>query len=543
MTVAFKKEHNTVLLSNLEPRVWTINLDFSVAPVEFHVYGNGCRVHDVSGNKTVSWDNCGNWESFLSFKTDKVLLTAMGGHVCPIYARQIGDTIRISNVASRLMEPNEAIRVDTFILLQNISGVPYPQTNFFKDIQLLEASAEYHFSAHGIKRLRSVLEGGSVVSADEVLDIAIAGWDAHLSSGVDIAVLLSGGYDSRFNLAIACNAARRFGNRVVAFHEHKNANEEAIATSVALAAGVELVVYNRHTFLGADRNVVLDPAFIDLQSGFYRENLIRWHHYLSHIQTLLPGCVIMGLGAEAHKGKFYRQIESFAKDVPKRFGVDEIVIKTIARKLEINNYDQNSQQIFIERLVSQATAFREFTTQIDYIHYQTYIANGYGHRCHDLQQYFSIPFPFLDNSFLAAVFALPAADKENFGIVTRGIERLNSDLAEIPYTSANNKALGPRVRRPVAETLSTVIRQIGPVYYDLFPPRRIGRSEITTIEKDMLRSMQKRSRLTSRLVDKALSGAEKIPFLRLDYLIEACLYFDQLEKQNGVIFTIDGGNE
>lgn len=539
-----KLKQNSVAktLGTMVPRIWTINLDFSVSPATLEVEGDGCRSYDLGGRQTVNWDNCGHWESFLVLDANEAHLIAMGGHVCPIYARRIGDTIRLSNVASRLMQPSETLRIDAFILLQNLSGLPYPQNNLFKEIQLLEASAEYRLSAYGIERLRSVLEGATVLSPDEVLDMAITQWEAHLSSGADIAVLLSGGYDSRLNLAIACHAARRYGNRVQAFHEYKNAYEESIATAVASATGVPLVVHNRLDFSGADRAVILDPSFIDLQSGFYRDNLIRWHKYLAHIQTELPGCVIMGLGAEAHKGKYYRQIESIAEDAPKVFGIDEIVVKAIARKLGLGDQDHDCQRSFFERLASQATAFSEFATRVDYVHYQTYIANGYGHRCHDLQQYFAIPFPFLDNAFLAAVFALPATAKENFAMVTRGIARLHPALAEIPYTSANDKALGPKVHKPASEALSSIVRRIGPIYYDLFPPRRRGRDQMATIEREVLSTIQTRSPLTGRLIDQALEGIEGVPFLRLDYLIEACLYFGRLEQDMGVICTIERGN-
>lgn len=524
------------------PRIWTISLDFSVSPIAVAVDGDGCLIQYEGEHQNVSWNNCGRWESFLEVVPKEAYLAAMGGHVCPIYARRIGNTIRLCNVASRLMQPNETLRIDAFILLQNLSGIPYPQNNVFKEIQLLEASAEYRLSARGIERLRSALEGATVLSPDEVLDMAIAQWEAHLSSGADIAVLLSGGYDSRLNLAIACHAARRYGNRVQAFHEHKNAHEESIATAVASAAGVPLVVHNRRTFSGTDRAVVIDSSFIDLQSGFYRGNLIRWHNYLAHIRTELPECVIMGLGAEAHKGKFYRQIESIAEDAPKVLGIDEIVVKAIARKLGLGHQDHDSQRLFFERLASQATAFSDYATQVDYVHYQTYIANGYGHRCHDLQQYFAIPFPFLDNAFLAAVFALPATAKENFALVTRGIARLHPALAEIPYTSANDKALGPKVRKPVSEALSSIVRRIGPIYYDWFPPRRRGRDQIATVEREVLGAMKARSPLTALLVERALEGIEGVPFLRLDYLVEACLYFDQLEQEMGVICTIEGGD-
>ena len=523
---------------SLVPRVWTICLDFSATPVTLVIEGSGCRVEDVGGLQTVSWDNCGHWEPFIVLKGTEAYLTAIGGHVCPIYACHFGNTVRLSNVASRLMQPHDALQVDAFILLQNITGIPYPQNNFFKDIQLLEASGEYRLSALGMQRLRSVLEGATIISQDAVLDMAIAKWDVHLSSGVDIAVLLSGGYDSRLNLAIACHAARRFGNRVHAFHEHKNTYEESIAIAVADAANVPLTIKKRDSFVGVNRSVIMDPSFVDLQSGFYRDNLIRWHHYLAHIHTILPGCLIMGMGAEAHKGKYYRKVESISQDAPKIFGIDEVVVRAISRKFGLIHADYQSQQVFFQAAVSHASSFMGHAAQVDFLHYQTYVANGYGHRCHDVQQYFGMPFPLLENDFLSAVFALPRSEKEGFSLVTKGIQRLMPQLCHVAYTSANEKALdsAPSFVRQIKQSL---IRMLGVRYFDWVSPKRKGRVGVSPVEFELLNRMQPSSPITALLITEMTKGVRNTPFIRLDYLMQACIYLNNLEKYKKVSLCLN----
>ena len=523
------------------PRVWTIRIDASGPQTTARIDGEGCSVRDDGLRQTVFWNSCGQWKPFLVLEGKEGRLTAMGGHVCPIYARQMDGVMWFSNVASRLMRPGDVQSLDAFILLQNLTGISYPQNNFFKDIELLEASADYRLSADGIERVGSVLADSAAMSAEDVLDIALGQWDAHLATGADIAVLLSGGYDSRLNLAIACDAARRYGNRIWAFHERKDANEESIAVAVAATADVPLTVHDRNTFVGADRPVVLEPTFIDLQSGFYRENLMRWHACLTHIRSLMPGCIIMGLGAEAHKGKFYRRVSSVAKDSSAVFGIDPIMVTAIGRKMGLHHRDHGSQERYFDALTRRAASFENFAAQVDYIHYQTYIAHGYGHRCHDLQQYFGIPFPFLDNAFLAAVFALPQEAKEGFALVTRGIDRLMPAISDVPYTSANEKALDSSKGLSVTQVMRQLIRLLGPTYYDCFPPRRKGRIGLTTAETKVLEAIASGSALMRLLVDQALRGVESVPFLHLDYLVQSCLYLDQLERRVGVICDIDGG--
>lgn len=521
-------------------RIWTIRVHASGHHIVAQIEGEGCVVRVEGMRQTVFWNDCGQAKPFLVLEGKEGRLTTMGGHVCPIYARQMGGAMWFSNVASRLMGPGDMLTIDAFVLLQNLTGISYPRNNIFKNIELLEASGEYRLSVDGIERVGSVLAKSDVMSADDVLDIALDQWDEHLSTGADIAVLLSGGYDSRLNLAIACDAAKRYGNRVHAFHEHKDSVEESIAVAVAAAADVPLTIYDRTTFVGADRPIILDPVYIDLQSGFYRENLMRWHAYLTHIRCVMPGCVIMGLGAEAHKGKYYRKVKSIAKDISSVFGVNPIMVTTIGKKMGMNHRDQDSQERYFEVLSSRAAGFESFSSQVDYVHYQTYITHGYGHRCHDLQQHFGIPFPFLDNTFLAAVFNLPQEAKEGFALVTRGINRLMPALINIPYKSANEKALDTAKSLSVTLVMRKLIRLLGPVYYDWFPPRRKGRIGMTIAETNALESIVPRSALTHLLVDQALRGAERVPFLHLDYLIQACLYLDQLERRIGVVCNIEG---
>ena len=215
-------------------------------------------------------------------------------------------------------------------------------------------------------------------------------------------------------------------------------------------------------------------------------------------------------------------------------------MKAIARKLGLRHQDHDSQRLYFENLASQASLFSSHSAQVDYAHYQTYISNGYGHRCHDLQQYFGIKFPFLDTAFLQAVFALPQNEKEGFALVTRGIERLAPKLSVIPYTSANEKSLKPVVRKPVRGAMQRLIRLLGPGFYDWFLPPRRGRAKITTSEYEMLAVIRSNSHITDLLTRTAIQGIEKIPFIRMDYLIETCLYLHLLERELGVICTIEG---
>lgn len=523
------------------PKIWLIEIDFSKHPAKLSVQGEGCQIRDQEHSKEVYWDNCGFWEPLLKLGTSSGSLCVPTGHVCPVYAAWRGNTLAISNLASNTLPPHSSVQIDEFTFLQNLSGIPYPQKNPLKATKLLEASGQYSFDGKRFVRERSLLENGSVLSPDEVFDLALAGWERHLKSCRDVAILLSGGYDSRLNLAVALHFSKKYGYRIKAFHEHKNEQEESIARAVAEAAGVELLIQRRDFFVSTNRSVITDSTFIDVQSGFYRDNLIRWHKYLSFINQCMPGCLIMGLGAEAHKGKYYSHIQSLHKDAPRVFGIDPIIPKTIGKGIGLS-IKKDSQSQFFKILTDHAQAFPTHSAQVDFLHYQTYISYGYGHRCHNLQQYFGIPFPFLDTEFLAAVFALPQEDKEGFKIVKRGIEKLAPKLQNIKFTSANDKSLKTPKPEPLKKIIKTGIRAIGPNYYYWRKPRLIGRQQATDQEKTIIQEMLTRtsSPFLRSLLKTSISNKPSTPFLRLDYLIEACFYLDHLEQKKGIRITANG---
>ena len=86
-----------------------------------------------------------------------------------------------------------------------------------------------------------------------------------------------------------------------------------------------------------------------------------------------------------------------------------------------------------------------------------------------------------------------------------------------------------------------LICMIWPRIYDWFPPRRRGRVKTTASEYELLAAIRSSSYLTEVLIHSALQGIEKIPFIRMDYLIEASLYLHFLEREMGVICTIEEG--
>jgi hypothetical protein len=346
-------------------------------------------------------------------------------------------------------------------------------------------------------------------------------------------VLLSGGYDSRFNLAIAMYLSRRNGNEVRAFHEYKDEAEYEIAKAVAAHAGVPLHTETRRSFLVSAQQQVFDEDFIRFHSGTYRDNIPRWHGYLEHILSQVEGGVVLGLGAEPHKGKFYGQVHQLRSDGERAFGAHIDRIDQSARDLGLGPFDRDTQRDFFDELVRHADAFDDHFARIDFVHYHTYIVNGYGHRCFDFQQFFDIPFPLLDPRFLRAVFAMPAEEKREFRIVRDGIAKLAPKLAEVPFVSANAKAL--KSRRPGHRSLRERFPPLGALKDRVVRHTRKGALSTAVRERVETFIEHPRSGITDRLrhcVQNDAGGA-----VRPDYVLQAFLFFRMLEEERGVTLS------
>jgi hypothetical protein len=350
------------------------------------------------------------------------------------------------------------------------------------------------------------------------------------TDGRPICVLLSGGYDSRFNLAIALHLARRYGNEVHAFHEYKDVAEAEVAGAVAARAGVSLHTETRRAFSDQVAEQIFDGDFIRFHSGTYRDNIPRWHGYLAHIVSTVPGAAVLGLGAEPHKGKFYGQVHDLRDDGERAFGASLARIDRAGRALGLGDFDRATQREFFDDLVGHAEQLDDHYSRVDFLHYHTYVVNGYGHRCFDFQQFFAIPFPLLDQDFLAAVFGLRAESKSEFKIVKDGIASLAPELSDIPFVSGNAKAL--KIRRAGHRSLRERVPQLGALKDLLVPRPRKG--NLSTAVQERLEELQAapRSEITQRLL-RALRGGVGAN-VRLDYVLQAFLFFRALEDDHGV---------
>lgn len=517
-------------------RTWHLEFDPRAPAATLAIEGSGLRAERDAEDRINIWaDHPNATTKIAALDVGSAQLYGSAGSIVPCYVRHAaGGRLRASNVASNLLQRGERVRINTFATLQHLLGVPYPQDNLFVDLIQLEASGSYRATDRTIEYQTSLLAPVCAARYDDAMQVVHRQWRQLTSAGQPLCVLLSGGYDSRLNLALAQHYAATYGNEVLAFHEYKNEHEAQIAKRVAEVAAVPLTIKSRKEFVQRDRPVEANRDFVKLHSGTYRENLLRWHHYFTYIKQQRPHGTLVGFGAEAHKGKFYGHIQRFPEDCEEVFGIDESLVQQLARSIGIRRYDRNSQRRLFADFAQHAHVYSDHSSRVDFVHYQTYVANGYGKRGHSIWQLFGFAFPFLNDEFLRIVFSLPRQEKEGFRIVSRALGDLNASLLEVPFTSANEKALGEK-KRSVFRQISAVGRS---VVRPLIEPFRSVRSEgdrpLSAIEQKLIEGIQPGSAVTTTLHQMVRSGLVRTPRVHLDYTLQLLLFFHTLEKELSV---------
>ncbi len=543
--MAAKTPYNAETLPHLRPfREWTLEIEKrpgeSRHEVTHRIDGSGleCRTMDGGTREFVVQ------RPFDEFKVAEITadgtVTAFGcaGGLVPVFADAKATTLRLSNVASRLFSGGK-IQIGFESFAQQLHGVNYPNDELFPEIKMLLASVGYSWTGQDLLPSRNLVATSRTYTVEHAIQLIETRFEAIARTGRPLLVLVSGGYDSRLNLAMALRCRKVFGNEIHLFHEFKNQSEFEIAAAVAAAAGLPLHTKTRNDFVPAIRPVFLHPGIVESNSGTYRDNLVRWSLYFDWIQRQFPTGILIGFGAEAHKGKFYRQVLDPVRDARRVFQLDPLVIQSIGQSLGVRDWNRHSQDALFDRLLGLAGQIRSPSGQVDFVHYQTYVAYGYGRRGFFCQEQFSIPMPMLDNEFLQVVFSLAREEKEGFRVVKEAIRKFAPELDAVPYTSANAKSLEEKKSDPARWLRRGAIKLFGNRAYSLGATfSREGRTQLTPTERDYVSSISPRSEITARLVHALRAPDRDVPKLRTEYAMQMLVYLATLEARHKVEFVV-----
>jgi hypothetical protein len=351
--------------------------------------------------------------------------------------------VRLSENPHELLEEGEIVRVWAQVIVGRLMGAHKQIYSPFVDIEKLEDSSIYRVTDSDVTLTGSAFSFDKDASYDAVRAYWLDQFRSYAADGAPFAIPLSGGYDSRLNLASALSVASK--DRITAYHEFKDETEASIARRVAEAFGVALTIVQRDDHLQASRALSAKTDFV-LRSGLTRENIRRWSLHLSKIrEDLGPNTAIVGLGAEPHKGKHYNQIAKI-EEAGEVFTIDARREAAVAEALDLNpRAYRNVHADYVAELAERSRSIYDDTTsQIDFVHYHAFVAGSYGNRSRFFSEFHDVRFPQFGREFLNLVFSLPRDQKEGFAIVKRLLSELGGPAKDIPYLSGNAGSVGKR---------------------------------------------------------------------------------------------------
>ena len=524
--------------------IWEIEINYQEIPIIFKTNGKDLIIKKSNYHTSISlFTSFNEVQDLLQISEDKAEIVTPGGGNGDIFFLKSKNKYLFSNSLSNLLSKGKKVILEEYSFCQNLTGNPFPFSHFLKNVEKLDPSFIYQINKdNGLFKKNTTFNKDPKLNQNEVLDLMIHSWEKYLSSGKDIILLLSGGYDSRLNLAIANYASKKYGNEITIFHEYKDKKEGDIVEKLILKSNNKLICTNRHDLQIEDFKLFRDDNFLKISPGFNRFNLERWYLHLMRLKSKNKDSVIMGLGAEAHKGKYYDLIAPDKKnrininDLIYNFGLDENFIFSNARLLNINIKNQNQQKNFFKHLIQEADCFDNNESLIDYIHYRTYICNGHGNRTNMLNKLFSIPFPFYDNEFLKAVFHLPSTYKKNFLLVEKAIEKLDPSLMEIPFTSGNIKSTFQRKNSRIKIKSKKFLKNMFYLAFKnnnyAFNSKRKGRVYLSHIEIQRLNKIEVKLEITKKIKNLLIKGVGGNKSLNLEYLHQIFYFFNFFEKNN-----------
>lgn len=520
---------------NKPKNIWTITIDIRKAD---NILIEGCGASlDKINNETVEVILKGRFyqHRLVEVRNNIITIYSSSASMVPCYARIISGKLHLSNVAENIVVDNETISINTYVLFQNMTGIPYPQNNIFNDIVLCEASAIYTINNENIVYKGSQLETDEVATFDKIFETTKNNFDSYMKDGSNVNVLLSGGYDSRLNLCYALDSAARFGNKINTYHFYKDDNELSISSSVAEKSKISFVCKKKDDYIGEkSRMMVFDENFISFHNGNYRDDLLRWHGLLDEVTTSAGiDSLTIGLGAEAHKGKYYRHFNN-VNDAEKVLGINSFIVPEICRALGVKSYNKDSQTSYFNSLIKRSKIYDRLDQQIDFMHYHTYVSNGWGGRFHDIGQYYSVPFPFVEHDFLKMAFSLPKAQKQDFYITRKMIEVLNPDLSEMSYVTGNELSIRHK-RKNIKNYIPDVFyKELSYMYKRYFKNRKKGRASLFADELSIILAIEPRSYLTKLLKNILVNKYSDVPHIRLNFTLQSFLYLTFLEKKKNI---------
>jgi hypothetical protein len=401
------------------------------------------RVAKFSPNITVSETNDKKIKDFyLSYenefhriaaqKKDNVLLFSIHRNKIPMYIKYNNRTLEISS-SPHILYNNNPVNIDS--ILNVLAEALYDTGCVFEGIESLLPSSiyEYNFSRNLLKY--KGLQLYPVRSTRyELLEKIIYRFKSLLKNGQNIYVMISAGYDSRLDLALARYAAREFGNKIVLLHLYTDDPSKRIVNKIA-----EYYGYDIKTF---DSSYLIDNFDYEkvwpFVSGYFPIGVYLYFPMVDIIKKLDPNSIVIGYGFPTLKGRYY-----YKKDYDWLFDVYSLKKELLMLITDAAGYSQNKanelieqNREFIKNAIKISEVYEDIYQKFDVLN-MLIRSSSYGKRAYPFIGHFSMAFCIDDNSIANDFISLPAKHKINANFILYTLLKLDKNLLKFPFITGN----------------------------------------------------------------------------------------------------------
>jgi len=413
----------------------------------------------VEGGK-IHLDYKNNTDEIGVIQNSSAFIRTLHKNLLPLYVRAINKEIWISNDVCELLIEGEEVPIRMVEILDAAAGSNGNRnalSHLLDQITILMPSSYYRISQKNdglvIDWIEFYFNYTKNATKEEYLNYLIEQYRVTYLDSNEICLALSGGYDSRLELAIFTHLKKN----VHCFHYKTSKRESDLAKVVAETAGASFTLVSFEELISPGWDFLKHQGYLTRWDGFFAPAAITASGLYLKMINKFPGEVKCIMGTDARR--YYRPsktlMEFYLLEEERRFTICQ---KYFPQYVDLLKVDKERRQIIITRLISAifSQCAKDGIAREDIINdiVATFLSFD-GKHVSRSSFLFENGAPYFTSrkNIWDFLISLPQQDKEKQNFLTWAIKTLDPRLDSLPYMyvsrSIPQRTLNSLARLPV----------------------------------------------------------------------------------------------
>jgi len=391
-------------------------------------------------NNIIHLDYGKNIDTIGLIENTSVTIRTLHRNLLPLYVRVVGDEIWLSNDVSELLIQKEVVfvrLVEILLAAAGSEGIRSAFSHLIEGITLLMSSSRYRISfengSPSIVWADINFEFHNNATKERFLDILIERYNKAYYNDADICLALSGGYDSRLDLAILAHLKRK----VHCYHYTTSEHEEKLARLTAQCVAAPFCAIPSEQLILPGWDFLKQQGYLTRWDGFFAAGTLYSAGLYTRILKEHPNNSKLIMGFGELRGRMYEYSDSileywieaderaFDKCIQFFPHKNQLLRSELKRRKDlIQNIVHAIQHKRIRSDIAMDITFGMFSRQGKLATRSTFLfENG-------------MPFFSIDKEIRDYFMSLPQKDKEQDVLLKWVIKNLNPKLSNVPCVNS-----------------------------------------------------------------------------------------------------------